>query len=744
MTIFDVKQWGQAPTPLLPRVIVARIGHLSVPSSLKEILGEQATLETLNQHLWKEVDSVDRHCLRDLVKKVGPRLPALFHLPVMSGEPLNPQIQYLPLSTRGRTCVRKHLDQLTWRPLTIGDVLSVPRMGYHCAIEFLSVVEAAGEYLSVEAADDYPIQQLSLAAALLPEQVDSALRMLAAYAAGERNLETLKAVLPDPLEDWPSEIKQQWALIGNVGTSGLAGGLASEYSVPVLMGRALGGINDRSREILLKRILSFEDRTTLKRLGKHYGVSKERVRRVEKNALGSLNQLKTIRYRPVFRRAQVVREQLGVGVPAKDRVVQDALDRSTKDIEDIPARFAQAVMLWLAGPYHRHRDWLLAEGNLEQSTRETLLDRCSDHGVVTAVVVNETLTRSGFHERFHDDWMTSLGNFMPVEEGYIHVIGNLPEKARMLLRYHNRPMSVEEMAKMLGVTSIRSFRQRLISDPECWRINRKNEFVLARTEGYREYTGIADGILRELEAAGGQVPYAQLVEKLVRVHGVRKKSVAAYVHTPLFRKDADGVVTVSEASDRLVSTDIGNTAACYQDGDGTWYWRVQVKKHLVRGSGCSVPNAFAQEIGCNIGDKIEVDTVTGPLTFSWTLTSLLGASIGSLRPALAFCEAEIGDFLFVQSTKPVMTFRRLGREALDTAGTDLVRLALLLGCTDVESESAALAGIASILNISSTSAGEVLVEARRRLKERRESWLGELLPPPTMSIDDYMADRVKP
>ncbi len=744
MTIFDIKPWGQAPTPLLPRVIVAKIGHLSVPPALKEILGEQATLETLNQRLWKEVESVDKYCLRDLVKKVGPRLPPLSHLPVMSGEPLNLQIQYLPLSTRGRTCVRKHQDQLVWRPLTIGDVLSVPRMGYYSVIEFLSVVEAAGEYLSVSAADDQPIRQLSLAGALLPEQVDSALRMLAAYAAGERNLETLQEVLPDPGEDWPSEIKQQWVLIGNVGTSDLAGGLAREYSVPALMARALGGINDRSQEILLKRILSFKDRTNLKGLARHYGVSKERIRQVEKNALGSLNQLKTTRYRPVFRRAQVVREQLGVGVPAKDRVIQDALDRSAKDMEVLAAGFVQAVMLWLAGPYYRHRDWLLAERNLEQATREALLDRVNDRGVVTAAVVNETLMQVGFHERFHDDWMAFLGNFIPVEEGYVHVIGNLPDKARILLRYHNRPMPVEEMGKMLGVTSIRSFRQRLISDPGCWRINRQNEFVLARTRGYREYTGIADGILQELEAGGGQVPYAQLVEKLVRVYGVRKKSVAAYIHTPLFKKDANGVVTVSEESDRRVSTDIGNTAACYQDGDGTWYWRVQVRKNLVRGSGCAVPNAFAQEIGCNIGDKIEVGTVVGPLTFSWTLTSLLGASIGSLRPAVASCDAEIGDFLFVRATKPAMTFRRLGRETLDTAGTDLVRLALLLGCLHVESESAALAGIASILNISSTSAGEALVEARRRLKERGESWLAELLPPPTISIHDYIAHQDKP
>jgi len=744
VSIFDIQPWGRAPTPLLPEVIVAVIGHLPAPSSLRKVLGEQATLGILNQHLWQEVDSVDKHCLQDLVRKVGPRLLALSHLPVLSGEPLNQQIQYLPLSTRTRTCVRKHQDQLIWHPLTIADVLSVPRMGHSCAIEFLSVVEAAGEFLLAGAAKDPQTGQRPRTAALLTEQIDSAFRMLAAYAAGEQNLETLEAVLPAAREDWPPEIKQQWAWIRNGGARDLAGDLADRYSVPALMSRALGGVNDRSREILLKRTLSSGEAVNLKVLGRHYGVSRERVRQVEKKALASLNQLKTSHYGSVLRRAQVVREKLGVGVPAGDRLIREVLDESTKDMEGLPAGFARAVMLWLAGPYRKSRDWLRAEENLEQSTKEALLGRRNERGVVTAAVVNETLSQFGFNEGFHDAWIARLDHFTPVEEGYICITGNIPDRARALLRYHDRPVSVEEMVAVLGVTSVRSFRQRLIADPGCWRINKQSDFVLAGAAGYEEYTGITGAIMRELEAGEGRVPYAQLVEKLARVHGVKPGSVAAYIHTPFFEKDANGVVRVRDTGDFTVSTDLDNTAACYQDGDGTWYWRVAVKKNLVRGSGCSVPNAFSREIGCNIGEKIEADTVVGPLTFSWPLTSLLGASIGSLRLAAASCQAEEGDFLFVRATKPVITFRRLGQEAVDAAGTDLIRLSLLMGCVEVDNESDALAGIASVLKISSTSAGQTLFEAQRRLKERGESGLAALLPSPNLSIDDYMASRDRP
>ena len=156
-----------------------------------------------------------------------------------------------------------------------------------------------------------------------------------------------------------------------------------------------------------------------------------------------------------------------------------------------------------------------------------------------------------------------------------------------------------------------------------------------------------------------------------------------------------------------------------------------------------VPNAFAQELGCSIGDKIEVDTTVGQLTFSWLLTSATGASIGSLRSALASCQAEIGDFLFVRATKPKVTFERLSKEVLDSAQSDLGRLSLLLGCGEVDDDSDALERIATALANSKTSEQDILLESRRILNARGETELAELIPSPTLSMDDYVANMGK-
>ena len=364
--------------------------------------------------------------------------------------------------------------------------------------------------------------------------------------------------------------------------------------------------------------------------------------------------------------------------------------------------------------------------------------------MVSISAIGEVLTHFGFHERIHEAWLDVLRNFLPVDGGYIYLKGSIPDKVRTLLRYHNSPIAVEEMMKLLGSGSIRSVRARLIEDPGFWRINKQCEFVIAGTPGYDEYTGITDEIAQEIEGCGGEAPFDHLVEKLTRVYGVKETSVATYINTPVFTKDENGIVRVRDVGAAVdFSTDIAKTAACYQSSDGTWYWRVLVDKDVARGSGRMVPNAFAQELGCGIGDKIEVDTIVGPLTFSWLLTSATGASIGSLRSVLASCQAEIGDFLFVRATKPIVTFERLSKGVLGSAQSGLGRLSLLLGCGEADDDSDALERIATALASSKTSEQDILLESRCILNARGETELAELIPSPTLSMDDYVANMSK-
>ena len=56
------------------------------------------------------------------------------------------------------------------------------------------------------------------------------------------------------------------------------------------LARALGGLDERSRSIIARRWLA-ERKVTLQELADEYGVSAERIRQVEKNALKKLRKL---------------------------------------------------------------------------------------------------------------------------------------------------------------------------------------------------------------------------------------------------------------------------------------------------------------------------------------------------------------------------------------------------------------------------------------------------------------------
>lgn len=719
---------------------------MPAPSFLVNAVGTQATLNDLS-NVWEHIDSINNKNLTEITSIIRPLLSSRTHLPIRTAEPLRRPIQDLPFSTRTRNCVLRNLDRFTTPRLLFRDVLLVPEFGIRSALEFACVVEAAMGRASDTALNDTSKTPLTLSESgesTTHLKIISSFQTLAAYAAGERNMHTLAGTLPEPANDWPQEIKILWGSMSQIRTREIAGDLIKRYAVPDLISRALAPLDTRLREILAERVFTTERGTTLEVLGKRMGITRERVRQLEKKAISHLKRLENSEFLPVIRRAQVVRARLGVGLPVDNPAIRNTLDWATEDISknsDISPKFARALLLWLAGPYKSKQGWLLAEKHLKALTLEKILSHRNDHGMVTDKAVEEVLTQFGFRRSVHQDWLRLLSNLSSVDGGYISLKGSIPKKVSTLIRFYDRPIAVEDIMDILGSGSVRSVRQRLIDDPGFWRINKQCEFVIAGTLGYDEYTGITDEIVQEIEARGGEATFNHLVEKLVRVYGVKESSVVSYINTPMFAKDENGIVRVRDTDIAIdIVTDITKTAACYRGVDGSWLWRVLVDKDVARGSGKLVPNAFAQEVGCCLGDKIEVDTTVGILTFSWHLSSTTGASIGSLRSALVACGAELGDYLFVRASKPKLSFECLSKHTLESTKNPLARLCLLVGAGQAIDDNEAEQLISNALGIVQNPDINSLVELRRIFNARGESELSEIVPSPDLSMDDYVTN----
>lgn len=713
--------------------ITRELGHLDAPPSIKDILGGEAKLADLHGKIWTAASSVSSLCLKEIVGILRPKAGAFWRLPVYPGRLAPEAIEALPFSTRTKNVVAANSHLFSWPGLRFGDVLSTPLIGMTSAIEFACVAESAVELgLARSGATSGGTRPGEERRAL--SKIHSFFQAVSLWGDGEAKSARLAGVLPDPSPEWPPEVRNLWLEMGRIETGTLAARAAGDRAAPRLTAQGIADLDEKRSAVAMERVFAVKNAATLAALGRRFDLTRERIRQIEKRTLETLKRFSSEEYLPVARRAESIRDRLGSAVQERHPAVKDALDRAVEDFDgeysDI-RETARSLLLWLAGPYWVDDAWLLRDGGLPGKSVDALLERRDERGLISHRGIDQALSGLGIHQEHHLPWVRRLGKFMQVEDGLICLHGFFPDKALSLLRYFNRPMTAEELLAYTGSQNARGSRHRLIEDPRFWKINVQGEFVPAGTPGYDEFSGIADMIVKEIESLGGRAPHPHLVEKISRLHGVRESSVVSYLKTPKF-VSKNGVVRVRGSKDAVrMATDISKASACYRFGRGVWGWRAKIDKDAVRGSGRSIPRAFARKLGCDIGDKIKVPTEFGEVTLSWPMASTAGASIGSLRRVLDHHGARPGDYLFVKATEPVVTFSFLKREKVDNAGSGPVRLALLLGGVGCATKTDAIARISAALDIGRTPKAGILAEAGRRLAARGETALAALISDPS-------------
>ena len=535
--VTSVQPWGFSPTPVIPKILLEDLGHLTIPQHLRKALNGCSTMRELHSDVWSGSKSLDPALLNALVRKIGPKLRSIGHIKIHPGGPLHVKLENLPLSTRTHNAVSKEKALFLSENLTIANVLGVPNMGVKSVVEFACVIEAATA--SMTSSTDYVDGEervTSFRAQKTPSELKSFFQLLAAYAAGEKSAKTINEVLPVADEQWPAEIQYLWKLVGALETQALAGDLIQRYLPTKLLEQWIAPIDERLRTILVRRTFETGRGDTLEELGKLLDVTRERVRQLETKTKRHLARLEHTEYGPISRTAHQLRRLLGAAVPENDWDAPGAVAQvlpGLGELDEEMSALAIGLMVYLAGPYKTANGWVLTDKELVDGSRKDLLLRADDRGLIGDESVADHMSSIPICEEYRKRWIDNLREFKRVDDGYIHLKGSILDKVRSLLKYYGRPLTVEEMISDLGSDSVRSVRQRLISDPGFWRINKQSEFVTAGTPGYDEYTGITDEIIQELEACGGTASVQHLVTKLSTVYGVAETSVQAYLSAPI-------------------------------------------------------------------------------------------------------------------------------------------------------------------------------------------------------------------
>ncbi len=478
-----------------------------------------------------------------------------------------------------------------------------------------------------------------------PQPTDTESRLLraveeiAAWAVGNGHegsvSDALRLSLSSDAVDVP-RVELEW--LSEIPASAIAPAERVGVYDPVATAESLIGSFDERERATLDRVLDFDGSApTLQEIGDRFDVTRERIRQVETKVRGRLDQaLASPATRSLVASADSLRERLGAAVPSELLVEQFA---------EFPPDQLDRLILHLAGPYRFDGDWyvLSALGDFAECLRSTF-DSVADDGVAPLAAFVDALGELGIRSEFSERAVRSDHRFSVRDDVVLDWSGSMSAKAVMALSLAGHPLSIDDLVAFVQPSSERSMSNQVHADERMVRVG-VDRFALAEW-GIDEFPGIVPAMVDRL--SDGPMGLDQLRDDLVDEYSVSPNSVSmmASMH-PGFLLESGTVMLRPADRPYVPSDDIEGTRGCYLV-DGVWSWRILVDHDILRGSGRTIPEAFAVHLGAVPLEKGMLESPVGRILLSWRQNP----AIGSLRAAARSLEAEEGDWLFVRRIRP--------------------------------------------------------------------------------------------
>jgi hypothetical protein len=389
-------------------------------------------------------------------------------------------------------------------------------------------------------------------------------------------------------------------------------------------------LDERQSALLRDRLLA-DKPAVLDELGARYGVTRERMRQIEKrlkellaDAFGpdtSVNAFLAamrVEIQPIapLQRLLDRMPELAKTVPGTDKPLWHVLDR----LDDA----FQVVDGWAAAPDVR---------TAKNRTLELLDDLVDDHGVVQVAAVAATLT---LPEPELQAWLERCG--VVLADGWVLTrTRSMDDHAAAVLAIAGEPLGLEEIAARIGRDlNVRSLANRLNEDDRFVRTDRA-VWALAGW-GHEQYSGLRAEIGRVLEKAGGEIELQVLVDDLCGRFDVAPSSVQTYASSGEYELRA-GIVR-RRAARAIPRKRPEDTKRLYRVGD-VWCYRLVVNHEHLRGAGLTVPSGVATAAGCTPGETITLGSRLGPQALRWTGAQPGLATIRRFLEDLSVGEGEV-------------------------------------------------------------------------------------------------------
>ncbi|WP_327106928.1 sigma factor-like helix-turn-helix DNA-binding protein [Nonomuraea glycinis] len=504
-----------------------------------------------------------------------------------------------------------------------------------------------------------------------------------------------------------------------------------DVTLCVLLGLWADSLDERQRLIFRHRVIR-RDRN-LDDLGNELGVSRERVRQIERKMVENFAR---------WREKTAVAERISE-LSAEVRVNASPLmtiEQTVERIGDLSAEIQPFGLELSAFLGMLLPDLDIDEPWLAMTSLSDLRDATFHAAVYCSLPDGQGPSLDQIRAELlldATDWagwldycgLRSLGELV-VRKG-----ASQPELTVAVLKAVGRPLSVEEIAERIQVDAIRSLRNRLQEDDRIARVG-PNSYGLPEWD-LETYEGIREEIVQRIERGSGRAWLSDVVDELVEQFGVSPASVRAYAARREFSR-RDGWISLvgngdggpSQASRRMSPP--GETRRCFFLR-GQWWFRIDINKEILRGSGFTAPRGVMALFQVAEGTERVFAALAQEIRISWTAPQ---PQFGSIRSLVTQLQAKIGDVVWLAPTDHGAARARLIRA---WSKTEDDKIALRTGIRRGLSGEDLRTAVAGALALSVETSWDALVLA---LRARGDLDIAEIVEGYTMSKSFRALDSV--
>ena len=526
--------YGTNGCTLAPPLYRSELGKTELPNGLCVVFGaSRLTVADLGLEAWQLLDA------HELPPESRQELSAfLYQLPVPEKKVAIPDgvpiswLFALPTNPRLRNALLWHFrdknrNEILHAPISCEEFLNIWGCGKTALIEILCVLESVElgivpeqirqqktPKLKVmsEAQFEAAIQEATRRALRGSDLIRGHLQELAAWALSETDSKTVGEAISSAGNSRISATS--WRAVTGIKLTEIAKVPAHPYDV---IESWVAGLPEREGFIFRKRVAQIGGSYTLQQLADDVGVTRERVRQLEKRVLSKFTSFtRTAAASPIKWRIETIKQMVGSAAPLGQ--VEQVLHPADGQTD---YRF---VLLRLAGPYDIAGDWVVLRSAVDNDPTGKVSEMADEIGFIDQDLVERELTRWGLDPAYHIEWLTRTGKIREFNGRLARWEGTIGDKLIIGLADLGRPATLDTLLDHVQEDRTKgSALNALSGDHRAVRVNR-TEWALAAW-GLPEYSSIAMSIRNLVSKSGGPVHIGEVITRIQHTFGAAESSI---------------------------------------------------------------------------------------------------------------------------------------------------------------------------------------------------------------------------